>query len=125
MEEFKPKENIPEKTPPVKDNYIRLYRGETSSPLDSPAPDWLKEQPEIQNRPDGSFFTDSLEDAKHYNKEFGVGDGNITYIDIYADKLEQYRASNNRGKEFSARGMAEKEFFLSNELSKMRQKFIE
>ena len=123
MEEFKSKEKI--KTPPVKEGYIRLYRGETSSPLDAPIPDWMKESPEFMARPSGSFFTDSLDEAKHYNTHFGINDGNITYIDIPKDELESHRASNNRGKEFSARGMAENEFFLPSELSAKKEKYTE
>lgn len=123
MEELKPKEKI--KTLPVKEGYIRLYRGETSSPLDTPASDWLKERLKQENRPNGSFFSDSLEEAKHYNKEFGINDGNITYVDIPESELENYRSSNNRGKEFSARGMAEEEFFLPEELSIIRKKYQE
>lgn len=123
MEELKQKEKI--RTPPVKEGYIRLYRGETSSPSDIPASDWLKERLEQENRPTGLFFSDSLEEARHYNKEFGINDGNITYIDILKSKLENYRASNNRGKEFSARGMADKEFFLPEKLYIVRKKYQE
>ncbi|MEK7104534.1 MAG: hypothetical protein AAB868_00660 [Patescibacteria group bacterium] len=123
MEELKPKEKI--KTLPVKEGYVRLYRGETSSPSDISVSDWLKERLEQENRPTGSFFTDSLEEAKHYNKEFGINDGNITYIDIPKNELENYRSLNNRGKEFSARGMADKEFFLPEELSIIRKKYQE
>lgn len=118
-------ENLTPKTPPVKKGYIRLYRGETAEPDQKPLPDWLKTDPEMIARPDGSFFTDSLEEAKYYNSEFGVNDGNITYLDVPESEFETYRASNNRGKEFSARGLAEKEFFVPAELSKTKHKYIE
>ncbi len=123
MEELKPKEGI--KTLPVKKGFIRLYRGETSSPSDIPSSDWLKEQPEILVRPTGSFFTDSFEEAKHYNKEFGINDGNATFVGIPENELEKYRASNNRGKEFSARDLTDKEFFLPEGLSNTRKKYQE
>lgn len=111
-------------TPPVKEGFVRLYRGETYDPETVPAPEWLLDQAEIKNRPKGSFFTDSYEEAVWYNENFGIKDGNITYVDIREEDLEQYRASNNRGKEFSSRGLAEKEFFLPEEIAALKSKFF-
>jgi hypothetical protein len=101
---------------------VRLYRGETVSPKDTPAPDWVKDT--IKDRPTGSFFTDTYEEAQYYNKTFGEGDNNVTYIDIPAADLETYRASNTPGGQFSAPGLASKEFFVPEELAKTRKSVI-
>lgn len=111
-------------TPLVKEGFVRLYRGETDVPDSSPIPDWVLESPEFKSRPIGSFFTESYEEALWYNEQEGIGDGNMSYIDIPENELEQYRASNNRGKEFSARGKAEEEFFLPAEIASQKNKFI-
>ena len=42
MEELKPKEN--KNTTSQKKGYVRLYRGETSSPSNISVSDWLKER---------------------------------------------------------------------------------
>lgn len=105
--------------------YTRLYRGETSSPSDSPLPDWLRDSPEMKNRPKGSFFSATIEEAKYYDKKFGDGTGRITYVDIPTSDLEKYRASNNEGGQFSAPGLSEIEFFLPEELSNTRKSINE
>ena len=121
-------ENSPEKksipTPPVREGFVRLYRGETNIDDVAPIPDWVLESQEFKNRPIGSFFTESYEEAEWYNKQEGMGDGNITFVDVPVGDLEQYRASNNRGKEFSAPGREVTEFFLPKEIASNRSKFI-
>ncbi len=124
MENFESKSDKLESTPPVKDGFVRLYRGETDVPDLTPIPDWVLESQEFKNRPIGSFFTESYDEAVWYNKQEGVADGNITYIDIPVDELENYRASNNRGREFSALGKAKEEFFLPTEIASQKNKFI-
>lgn len=101
------------------ENYVRLYRGETSNDVDTPLPTWVSEA--ISSRPQGNFFTLSLDEATYYNSEFGVGDMRVSYIDVLKKDLENYRASNNEGQQFSARGMAENEFFLPPQLSSQRK----
>lgn len=118
------KEFQPLPTPPVKDGFVRLYRGETDVPNLAPIPDYVLESHEFKNRPHGSFFTESYEEAIWYNEQEGVNDGNISYVDIPKDELEKYRAINNRGKEFSAPGRAEEEFFLPTEIASKKSKFV-
>lgn len=66
--------------PPVKEGFVRLYRGETE---------------DFKDRPKERFFTNSLTEARIYNEEFGTGDGRISYIDVPQEDAEKYRAANN------------------------------
>lgn len=104
---------------------VRLYRGETNIEP-TKVPDWLKDSEEYQATVDatGRWFSDNIEAAQYYVDTFGSGDGRITYIDVPAEDVEKYRASNLPAGKFSAVGRAEEEFFVPRELADQRQSIV-
>jgi hypothetical protein len=105
--------------PAIVDGYTRLWRGETSYEKGSTkVPDWVKDA--NKDKPRGIFFSASKEEANYYDQKFGNKSGNISYIDVPTADIEAYRASNNGGKQYTAQGMAVKEFFLPEELGEER-----
>lgn len=100
---------------------IRLYRAETDVTATKQVPEWLKNDPEYLAtiEASGRWFSDSMENAEYYAKNFG--NGKITYIDIPASQLETFRASNLPAGKFSAVGRAQEEFFLPKDLAITRK----
>jgi hypothetical protein len=111
---------------PPRPGMTRLYRGETGSRSPSTIPDYIKESTEFQETVNatGRWFTESLEEARHYTKNQGDNLG-ITYVDVPTKSLEQYRVINapTSVRKFSAR--PESEFFVPQEVAAQRQAFNE
>jgi hypothetical protein len=121
----KPDELVLEPTAlaPAPEGMVRLYRGETATPdTQSDIPEWVAESPEYQatQQATGRWFTESVDEARHYNTVHGDGTGKISYVDVPENELENYRVTNNpEAKKFS--GRPEEEFFLPPDLAGARK----
>jgi hypothetical protein len=108
---------------PAPEGMVRLYRGETATPdTQSDIPEWVVESPEYQatRQATGRWFTESVDEARHYNTVHGDGTGKISYVDVPENELESYRVTNNpEAKKFS--GRPEEEFFLPPDLAGARK----
>jgi len=104
---------------PIKSGYTRLYRAENEVGLDSPAPDWLKEQPEIiaQAEAQGRWFYKSLEEARYHSDKFGSS--GISYVDVPTEEVENYNARDN--KFAGSYGKEGKEYFLPKDVAKNKK----
>lgn len=101
--------------------YTRLYRAENEKGVDSPAPSWVLEQPEVrlQQEAQGRWFYKSYEEAKYHANKFGSS--GISYVDILSTEVENYNAKDNK---FSGGyGKDGKEYFVSKELANNRKSF--
>ena len=115
---------------PIEPGFVRLYRGETSAfgqlPPANAVPEWVRENPDYQAtlKATGRWFSASIEEARYYSHHFGTG-GLITFVDVPAADVEQYRASNQPAGEWSAGGrngpLAQREFYVSREMADRRQ----
>ena len=106
-----------EENKPKKD-YTRLYRAENEKGVDNPAPDWVKENPQVKESQEasGRWFYKTLEEAKYHSEKFG---GNITYVDVPTSEVEKYNAREN--KFAGGYGKQGNEYFVSKEISKQRK----
>ena len=105
----------------VPKNFTRLYRAENEKGVDSPAPSWVLEQPEViaQQEAQGRWFYKSYEEAKYHADKFGSS--GISYIDVPTTDVENYNAKNN--KFAGGYGKEGKEYFVSKELANNRKSF--
>ncbi|MFZ7153860.1 MAG: hypothetical protein ACO1HP_08785, partial [Bacteroidota bacterium] len=107
--------------PSLKYGYVRLYRAENEKGVDSPAPSWLLEQPEIkaQQEAQGRWFYKTYEEAKYHSDKFG---GELSYVDIPINEVEKYNARSNK---FSGGyGKDGNEYFVSKEIAKDRKDLV-
>jgi hypothetical protein len=105
----------------VPKGYTRLYRAENEKGVDSSAPSWLLEQPEVktQQEAEGRWFYKSYEEAKYHADKFGSS--GITYIDVLTDEVESFNAKDNKfGGGYAKDG---KEYFVSKELASTKKSF--
>lgn len=101
--------------------YTRLYRAENEKGVDSPAPNWLLEQPEVkaQQEAQGRWFYRSYEEAKYHSEKFGSS--GITYIDVPTNQVESFNAKDNKfGGGYAKDG---KEYFVTKELANNKKSF--
>ncbi|HRT03017.1 MAG TPA: hypothetical protein P5513_03660, partial [Candidatus Diapherotrites archaeon] len=105
----------------VPKGYTRLYRAENETDVDNPAPDWVKEQPEIkaQQEAQGRWFYKTYEEAKYHADKFGSS--GISYIDVLDSEVESFNAKDN--KFAGGYGKEGKEYFVSKELANNRKSF--
>lgn len=104
---------------------VRLYRGESVSTGRTAIPDWIQlEQDRLGITSARSrWFTDDPQIARWYLREAGFDDpakGRISFIDVPAAEVENYRATNfPEARRFSRD--PEREFFVPKGLADQRQ----
>lgn len=110
--------------PPVPEGMTRLYRGETDNPGSvENVPDWIKEDPRYQATvaATGRWFVKDREVAEYYNREHGIGDQRVSYVDVPTRDVESYLSANHsEAKQFSAAGRENEEYFIPRELADQR-----
>jgi hypothetical protein len=104
----------------VPKGYTRLYRAENEKGVDSPAPDWVKENEQVKQSQEatGRWFYKTLEEAKYHAEKFG---GTISFVDVITSDVENYNARDN--KFAGGYGREGNEYFVSKEIATKRQDF--
>lgn len=107
--------------PNLRYGYTRLYRAENEKGVDSPAPDWVKENQQVKESQEasGRWFYKTYEEAKYHSDKFG---GEISYVDIPTNEVEKYNAKEN--KFAGGYGKQGNEYFVSKEIARDRKNLI-